>query len=153
MEDPLLASYEGEDGGGPPAENAGGPLVPVSVINRRVIVWDKDGTPVPSASPMMAKTQIQEAARAALSLPYQCAPDGTEAEFEGMSNVEVALVKASRAAAHGDLDALHDLLDRVLGKPKQQSEIKSVRLTYEDLLSEMARLEPERQGQDGSEYP
>jgi hypothetical protein len=62
-----------------------------------------------------------------------------ELEFSGMTNAEVMIVKLARAAARGDKDSTAAMLDRVLGKPKQSVESKSMKLTYEDYLKEMAR--------------
>lgn len=60
-------------------------------------------------------------------------------EFQGMTNAEVVAVKMARMAAAGDKEAIKELWDRTLGRPKQSVESKSVNMTYEDVLKEMAR--------------
>lgn len=125
-------------------------------VNRRLVVWGPDGLPVPASVPLLSKPQIDNLAAAALSLPYQPTPPSNSlpkekfeeeqqrylaecAEFEGMSNAEVMMVRLARAAANGDKDTANMLLDRVLGKPKQSVESKTMKLTYEDYLQELAR--------------
>jgi hypothetical protein len=61
-----------------------------------------------------------------------------EKEFEGMSNAEVMSIRIARAAAGGDLAAADKMLDRVLGRPMQSIESKSVSMTYADVLKEKA---------------
>jgi hypothetical protein len=132
-----------------------------------MIAWTPEGLPVPVSVPMLSKAGIEELATAALSLTYKIEPlvlsdippsaspaekariaaendrlekaHESELEFEGMTNAEVMIVKLARAAARGDKDSTAAMLDRVLGKPKQSVESKSMKLTYEDYLKEMAR--------------
>jgi hypothetical protein len=138
------------------------------VIQRRMIAWTPEGLPVPVSVPQLSKAGIEELATTALSLTYRVPPlilpldpgrECTEArraqyelereaaelaheaelEFEGMTNAEVMIIKLARAAAAGDKDATSAMMDRVLGRPKQSVESKSLKLTYEDYLKEMAR--------------
>jgi hypothetical protein len=88
---------------------------------------------------MLTKPQIETLAAVALSLPYDD-PLGLDPEFDGMTNAEVMMVRMARKAAAGDLSVASELLDRVLGRPKQSVESKSLNLTYEDFLKEAARL-------------
>jgi hypothetical protein len=143
------------------------PALGQTTIQRRMIAWTPEGLPVPVSVPMLSKAGIEELATAALSLPYKIEPLAlvdipasappelqsrlqiendaaekayeAELEFQGMTNAEVMIVKLARAAARGDKDATASMLDRVLGKPKQSVESKSMKLTYEDYLKEMAR--------------
>ena len=131
------------------------PLVgSVGIINKRMIVWGPDGVPRPSSVPTISNQGIADLAAVALSLPYKVPPipsglseaehlKATEAyeeelEFEGMTNAEVMIVKLARAAASGNLAATETLLDRVLGRPKQSVESKSMTMTYADVLKEKA---------------
>lgn len=133
-------------------------LTPQSSVkfNRRLVVWGADGLPAPATVPLLSKPQIDALAAAALSLPYSPVPPSEAlpkeqyevafnqylaecAEFEGMTNAEVMYVRLARKAAEGDKEATTVLLDRVLGKPKQSVESKSMKLTYEDYLQELAR--------------
>jgi len=114
------------------------------------MVWDPvTGLPTPSTAPLLTKPQIEETARAAASTLYVPAVDpltglviSGEEEFFGMTNIEVAQVRRARsAAAPGGLAHLESLEDRILGKPKQAVETKNVTLTYQDMLTELARRE------------
>ena len=155
-----------ETSAGRPSENSV-PALRSTTIQRRMIAWTPEGLPVPVSVPMLSKAGIEELATAALSLPYKIEPlvltdippsaspaekariqkendalekaHESELEFEGRTNAEVMIVKLARAAARGDKDATASMLDRVLGKPKQSVESKSMKLTYEDYLKEMAR--------------
>lgn len=137
-------------------------------VNRRVIAWTPEGLPVPTSQPLISRRGIEELASVALSLPYVVPepeyPQEPDAEasvavraryeadclalrtrytaecekFAGMTNVEAMMVRKAEKAANGDDGAANDLLDRVLGKPKQSVESKTLNLTYEDLLKEKA---------------
>lgn len=96
-----------------------------------------NGLPVPTNVPALSKNAVEELATTALSLPYED-PLGLPSEFDGMTNAEVMMIRMARKAAAGDVDTAVHLLDRVLGRPKQSVESKSLRLTYEDYLKEMA---------------
>ena len=149
-------------------DNKDGQKLPVvATIQRRMIAWTPEGLPVPVSVPMLSKAGIEELATAALSLTYKIEPlvladippsaspaekariaaendrlekaYESELEFEGHTNAEVMIIKLARAAAGGDKDATSSMLDRVLGRPKQSVESKSLKLSYEDYLKEMAR--------------
>ena len=128
-------------------------------VNRRVITWTKEGMPVPSSVPALTRQGVEELAITAMSLPFEppdvpdYLPEGSkerevaqyerdrEMEFVGMTNAEVIAIKMARRAAAGDKDAVKELWDRTLGKAQQRVESKSVTMTYEDVLKEMARRE------------
>lgn len=124
-----------------PAASADG-----ATVQKRMIVWE-DGVPKPASVPSLSSASIAELATVALSLPYKPDPlTPSEVEFEGMSNAEVMIVKLARAAAGGSQAATTELLDRVLGRPKQSLETKSLSLTYADVLKEKAeRVKTERE--------
>ena len=109
------------------------------VANKRCIVW-KDGVPIPATSPLLTKPQMEALPAAAASLLF-IDPLDLEPEFHGMTNAEVAYIKRARKAAAGDDHSLDKMEDRILGKSKQTSEIKSLHLSYEDFLKEVARQE------------
>lgn len=129
----------------------------LGVIQKRMIVWGPDGVPRPSSVPALTPQGIGDLAAVALSLPYKIAdvppnlPDKEhqeavqrreeEMEFEGMTNAEVMIIKLARSAAGGDQEATSMLLDRVLGRPKQSVESKSMTMTYADVLKEKAARE------------
>jgi len=108
-----------------------------ATIHRRLIIWNKDGTPVPATVPVLAKSQIEDLALAVISLPYED-PLGLEPEFEGMTIAEVMFIRRARKAARGDPHATDALIDRILGRPKQSAEVKTMRVSYEDYLKEQA---------------
>lgn len=126
----------------------------LGVIQKRMIVWGPDGVPRPSSVPTISRQGIEDLAAVALSLPYKIPevppnlPDKEhqeavqrredEMEFEGMTNAEVMIVKLARSAAGGDAEATSMLLDRVLGRPKQSVESKTMSMTYADVLKEKA---------------
>jgi len=128
---------------------------------RRMIVFGADGVPRPVSVPLLTKQSVEDLAVAALSLPYKIPPapppldplslelptaeykerlreHNEGLEFIGMSNAEVMIVKLARAAAAGSMQATETLLDRVLGRPKQSLESKSMTMTYADVLKEKA---------------
>jgi len=111
-----------------------------AVVHKRAIVWGDDGVPRPEAVPALTPQGISELSTVALSLPFVPRGDAfpEDKEFEGMTNAEVMVIRLARAAASGDLSATSQLLDRVLGKPKQSVESKSLTLTYADVLKEKA---------------
>lgn len=116
-------------------------------VQRRLVAWDPlTGEPITKSVPMLPKEQLRDIALAAMSLPY--APGTLEneiadAEFRGMTNAEVMLIKMTReAAATGDSDLVEKLLDRVLGRPKQSSEVLKVHANYEDYLKSLAAKTP-----------
>ena len=119
----------------------GGSVDPVAdtavgaVVQRRLVRWSPDGSPVVTAVPMIPKDQLAGMAAAALSLPYE----GKEPEYQGMTCAEVNLSKrAKNAALTGDSDEGEKLFDRAIGKPKQSSESVKINVTYEDYLKSIA---------------
>ena len=116
-----------------PAPPAGrGVLAP---IQRRVIGWDPEtGAPSVELVPMVTKAQAEATVSATAALPY----DGPELEFQGLSNLEVALIRQAQGAARGDREDLKEIMDRIAGRPKQTSEVTKVTMTYEDNLKATA---------------
>ena len=116
-----------------PIPSAGrGVLAPVQ---RRVIGWDPEtGAPSVELVPMVTKAQAEATVSATAALPY----DGPELEFQGLSNLEVALIRQAQGAARGDREDLKEIMDRIAGKPKQTSEVMKVTMTYEEKLKQIA---------------
>lgn len=117
---------------------------PVAVIPQRVLAW-KDGLPFPSEAKLITKPAIEQGIRAAMSTPYRGYWDKDqgcyvmEADFIGMSNYEVMVVRLAGAAANGDLDAIKEVMNRTIGKPKQAIETVSMSMTYQDFLEQKAK--------------
>ncbi len=107
-----------------------------------IIKW-VEGKPVPTHIGIMNKEAVAELPITVLSLPYERTEFekemGVDKEFEGLTNGEVALIIQARRASRGDSRALDMLMDRIVGKPKQQVESKNLNLTYEDWLKEKAK--------------
>lgn len=136
-------------------------------------MW-KDGVPVPSTMPVIPKDQIEQLALTALSLPFEPEPLAEkylceldrlndlkrweeEQKYVGMTNMEVAVIRQAKAAATGDQDALKEMLDRILGKAKQQIDSRSIKMTYADYLKAQAEkdkaevVDVEVRGEEGVE--
>jgi hypothetical protein len=116
----------------------------------RYITWDENGMPKPAFREIFAKEQIDILNRAALSADFEPRQD-TETEqydeerFRGMTNAEVGAIKLAENYARGDIESAKYLLDRVLGKPKQQVEQLSVNASYAEFLEELARQQNQNQ--------
>lgn len=126
----------------------------------RELVW-RDGIPYLAHGQQITDKGLKELVPSVLSMPYV----GTkiteiddlgfpvtrlelEEEYIGLTNAEVMIIKEARKAASGDSEATHRLLDRVLGKPKQQNENLNVNASYADYLNALSEQEP----QDTREY-
>lgn len=102
--------------------------------------------PAPLHGRALQKEQIQSLYNVALTQPYrgvwkpltqQFEMDDTI--FEGMTNAEVMVYKkVCKAAAEGDDKAFDAVMDRVLGKPKQATEVVSMHVSYSDFLEQTA---------------
>ena len=110
----------------------------------KIIKW-VDGVPTPAYRQILTNTAIQQLPLTVISLPYERTLEeeieNIDPEFEGLTNGEVMLIRLAREAARGDQSAMTMLLDRILGKPKFQAEIKSLTMNYQDFLEELARQE------------
>lgn len=135
-----------------------------ALVRGRLIEWDPaTGLPVPVSRPILAAQQIEALATTALSLPYEpeepAATDFTtkqaydaarekwekeRSDYAGMTCAEVMMVRLAQRAADGNQSATSELLDRVLGRPKQTSEVKSVSMKYEDYMKKIADEEAKR---------
>jgi hypothetical protein len=134
-------SNDGSTPGVPPtpADTSVARVGDMGVINKRMIVWGPDGVPRPASTPVLSPKNLEDLATTALSLPFVSDPLSlSDKEFEGMTNAEVMLVRLARAAAGGSQAATEAMLDRVLGRPKQSLESKSMTMTYADVLREKA---------------
>lgn len=99
--------------------------------------------PMPYTDFVLPKERITDVLLAALALPYAGTKDpvtqevSVEPEYFGLSNAEVMALKIANRAAGGDLDAAKLILDRILGKPKQQVETTNLNLTLGEYLSQI----------------
>ena len=156
-QEPIDSEFPMDNGDSPSADKKVEGLMP-AVPHKRMITWDEvTGLPVPTDVPILEKPQVEALALTTLALPYRTPPLAVgatereiefhkelleqEKEFVGMNNGEVMMVRMARAAASGDLAAADKLLDRVLGKPKQSSEVKTMSISYEQFMENLAKQE------------
>ena len=66
-------------------------------------------------------------------------PIGLWPEYVGMSKGEVVIRQLIDMACFGGKDATKELLDRLVGKPKQQIETKKLTMSYQDYLDAIDR--------------
>ena len=77
----------------------------------------KNGTMLPVGPRGLSPSEIVSSIREIVARKYK----GEDESKWGMSMLEAALMAAAEKAADGDLDALNKILDRLLGKPLQQT--------------------------------
>ena len=99
-----------------------------------------DGVPIPYTEMVLPKSALDDVLLAALSLPYigQYCPIEKcvvlEDEFLNLTNMEVAAIKTARKAASGQTEDFRFVLERLLGKPKQQVENTNVNVSLAEYL-------------------
>lgn len=116
------------------------------IYSERYIEFE-DGMPVLKYRNVIRKEALNELTRHALSQPYEGEWDPVAQEyvkdprFEGMTKAEVMEHRLIDKAAAGNVEAIREIKDRLMGKPKQQVESKNLNISYEDFLAELARTE------------
>ena len=119
--------------------------LPVKVESSKHYVKWKDGVPYPVGTYLLSKQNIEDLHLVALSSPYE--PDDTLPEdqywdeklrYEGMTKGEVMILKLTEKASQGNMHAMSMVLDRILGKPKQSVESKTMTMTYKDYLDHLS---------------
>ncbi len=117
------------------------------IMNYESFVDWTDGTPTVVYRQMITPEVLSDLPLAALSLPYKRSEEdiflGNEEEFEGRTNAEVMNIRLARRAAAGEMEATKLIQDRILGRPKQQIESRSVTQTYTQYLEMLAEEEEE----------
>ena len=107
--------------------------------------------PRPAAGAMVGRDQMQQLYHAALSLPYQGQWDAQEQEFiiephfQGLTNVEVMVMRQIQEAALGNMKTIETIMDRTLGKPKQSVEAVVTTVSLAEYLDYLADLEEQEQ--------
>lgn len=123
-----LYSLALEDTGKPPQ---------TSVDYRALIEW-REGLPYLVSAPVRLSEGPEDALRTllrrCLDLPY----DGNDPSLMGMSQGEAMIINLSRDAANGSSEARTHVLDRLLGKPKQNIESVSLTGNLNDFLDKVA---------------
>lgn len=127
----------------PPAAPLLSPAPRSASSSRRILVW-KDGIPTVEIVAQQVKEVIPDVLVSALLEPFE--DDlGIYPEYEGLTKLEVMAKNMATNAAHGGIDSANQMLDRILGKPKQSSESKNLNVTYQDFLNELERRNAENE--------
>lgn len=100
----------------------------------------RSGEILPTGQRNMSPSEIVAQIRDVVTRPY-C---GKDASKIGMCLLEAALVAAAESAADGNLDALNKILDRLMGKPVQQTITASG--TLREFLDELANSDTKASG-------
>lgn len=108
-------------------------------IDSSALDWSA-GEPVLKDRPTATPTVVRNMFFEVLSCTYQMT-DEDDPSWEGKSNLEVMVRKATRNACQGDMEAMKEVLDRSVGKAKQIVESASVSLTYQEYLSTLVQEE------------
>lgn len=95
----------------------------------------------------MEKEQLQQLFSAALAAPYRGKWNATTQQYEmddplfdGATQGEVMVQRiVNRAVVDGDAGAAREILDRILGKPKQAIEAKISTMSYTEYLEASVR--------------
>lgn len=107
---------------------------------RRFITWDADGNPRVASEEVLTRAAVQDLYMAAAAQMYEPDPNAIgDAQYAGLTCAEVIVRKQIQQAARSG--AAEGVMDRLIGKPKQSTEITKLNLTYEDTLREIARKE------------
>lgn len=124
---------------------------PLPFLGGAGITW-ANGLPVPTVQRQnITKDQFNALLFTASSLPYIGVYDEerdtyiAEQRFQGLTCAEVVAIRLAEAAAQGNLKAVEMLLDRTIGKPKQQIESVSMKMSYTEYLEHLAAEEQRHQ--------
>jgi len=121
--------------------------------SNRYIRW-VNGKAVPYDRKPLHKDAAQSIYNSWAALPYEGAWDADiqqkviNPEYVGMLNLEVLIVEQFKRAQAGDQKAISEIMDRILGKPKQSVESTNMNLSYTDFLMRSAQEEIAK----GSDY-
>jgi len=112
---------------------------------KKLIEW-VNGVPIPYTQFILPKQKLDDVILAAMALPYEGGVDEFgepqyNEDYKGLSNAEVMAINIAKKAAGGSVDAAKFLMDRLLGKPKQQVNVASVQMTLGEFLQ---NLEPDK---------
>jgi len=107
-------------------------------------VTDDQGRPrpVPTYEHMYSVEDVKQMQMASASNKYKLMRDHEgnlapgEQDYDGMACLEVALDRRAQAAAQGDLMALNQLEDRIVGKPKQEVQNTNISLSFSEIAAE-----------------
>lgn len=123
------------------------PDPPSNYTGGKMIYW-VDGKPVPVYAKPLNKQQVADLVTAALSTEYESFRDPESGEeynvdprLVGTTKAEAMAINLARKASRGEDKATNQVLDRILGKPKQSVESVGVKMNYRDFLEMLDRDE------------
>lgn len=114
--------------------------------------WDDPNRPTTKNKQRFSRSQLQDMFGAVMALPYRGVWDPqlqeyyVEDDYVGLTNGEVVAMKLVEMAVRGDTKAINQLLDRMLGKPKQHTESVKMTMGLTEYLDAMAQEEVEHGG-------
>lgn len=109
-------------------------------VKRRFITWDAAGNPQVVSEDVLTKAAINDLYMAAAAQMYEPDPHvPSDVQYAGLTCAEVMVRKQIQQAARTGL--AETVMDRLVGRPKQSTEVTKLNLTYEDTLREIARKE------------
>lgn len=127
------------------------PELPAGHTGGKFIKW-VNGRPVPVYAQPLNKNQVSDLITAMMSTQYEGDIDPRTGEpinfdprFAGMTNAEVMAFRLVQKAANGEDKAITEILDRILGKPKQSVESVGVKMNYRDFLEMLEKDEAAQQ--------
>ncbi len=98
-----------------------------------------------SLSQPLTKKMVNDMIMDVANLPYYPSDKDERTErFIEMSVIQIAIIKLVERAAQGDVKAISEMFNRILGRPKQESQNIEVSLTYQDYLDKLADKIEER---------
>lgn len=113
------------------------------ITSNNLFEW-REGIPSPYGAQPMTKEQVQTLYFAAAALPYNGVwnPETQAWEipdrFQGCTTMEVIIQKQFEEAASGNLKATEQVIDRILGKPKQAVDVAMATMSYSEFLEKLA---------------
>ncbi len=106
-------------------------------MKKAVIVW-KDNIPSVESREIFPTGQLTAVTETILAEPFEDSL-GLWPQYNGLSKGEVVIRQLIDKACLGGKDATKELLDRLVGKPKQQIESKKLTMSYQDYLDAIDR--------------
>ena len=105
-------------------------------LSKTTTVMGFDNLPVVVQDPVRFRQDLQASVRMQMlkGIPTD---DEWKSLCKNGSMIEIALVKQLMLATNGELDSFKYLMDRVLGKPVNQTSSISATLSYEDMLRQL----------------
>jgi len=119
------------------------PMPAPQITSNNLFEW-REGVPSPYGARPMTKEQVQTLYYAAAALPYNGVwnPEKQVWEiperFQGCTTMEVIIQKQFEEAATGNLKAAEQVVDRILGKPKQAVDVAMATMSYSEFLEKLA---------------